>query len=222
MTAAAQAPAKPRRLGYVLCLAAAASFALHTNFSKLSYNYGVDTITILTWRGYLSILVFAAIFAMRRQSPWLGKGVRVPMLIASLFFFLQSFTLLGAINFIPVSLAILLFYLFPILVMLGSSLLGDEKLTPIKLAGAIVGFVGLCLALNISGAGLDWRGVALGIGAALCITLNVLSTARAMRSQAPLAVTFNMICIATALLSAIAAAQGGFKFPTVTAGWWAL
>jgi len=79
MTAARKPPPKPHWLGYVLCLAAAAGFALHTNFSRLSYDYGVDTITILTWRSYLSVLVFAAIFALRRQSPWLGKGVRAPI-----------------------------------------------------------------------------------------------------------------------------------------------
>jgi len=88
------------------------------------------------------------------------RRARADLLIASLFFILQSFALLGAINFIPVSLAILLFYLFPILVMLGSSLLGEKSSRPSRWPGRGR------FRRSVPGAQhlrrrLDWRGVAL-------------------------------------------------------------
>ncbi len=66
--------------------------------------------------------------------------------------------LLSAIEVLPVPLAVLVFYLFPIFTTFIVAAMGWEKLHRINVIAAFVAFAGLALALGVSGKGLNLTG----------------------------------------------------------------
>jgi drug/metabolite transporter (DMT)-like permease len=209
-------------IGVPLLIGAALMYSTHTNLARLSYDYGVSTLTILAGRS-LSTLLLVGLWLWWRRQPALLPRRALPMLIVvGGTFSLQSLFYLGAIHFIPVSLAVLLFYLYPILVLLIGTALGLDRMTPVRTVGALAAFGGLALALNVQGGGLDWIGVALGAAAALAVAINVVG-AGYMQGAAPImTVTFHMLLIASVGYSAALAVAGGPTWPSGGADGWAL
>lgn len=131
---------------------------------------------------------------------------------------MMSLGYLGSVAFIPVSLAALIFYSFPLLVGVIAAAAGRERMTAAKAAGLLVAFVGLALALGPSFATLDWRGVALAFTAALGMGFAVTFGGEAVRGQDTLAMNFytNLwMLIGLALYLAVA---GGIALPATGLG----
>ena len=206
-------------IGIALLVAATLLFSTHTNLARLSYDYGATTLTILAARSVAALPLVGLWLYWRRQPALLSRRA-VPMLaISGGAFALQSLFYLQAIHFIPVSLAVLLFYLFPIMVVFITWALGDERLTRVRVLGALVAFAGLALALDVQGSGISWLGVGLGAAAALSLAINIVGAARMMRTAPAMTVTFNMLLVAAAAYCAALAATGGPIWPNSAAGW---
>jgi len=205
-------------IGIALLIAATLLFSTHTNLARLSYDYGVSTLTILTGRTVAALPLVGLWLWWKREPAVLPRGMLPILLVTGGGFALQSLFYLNAIHFIPVSLAVLLFYLFPIMVVFIAWAVGHERLTPVRVLGALVAFGGLALALNIQG-GVHWLGVGLGAAAALSLAINVVGAARMMRNAPAMTVTLNMLLIAALAYGAMLAWAGGPVWPSGAVGW---
>jgi drug/metabolite transporter (DMT)-like permease len=117
---------------------------------------------------------------------------------------------LGATQYIPISLAVLLFYTAPFLVALAARFTENEPLTGIRLIAILIAFVGLGLALEIqSFASLDWRGVAFGCMSGLGCASFVVANSLTMRTADPQAVNFHCLAGGTALFAVFLFVYGG-------------
>ena len=96
---------------------------------------------------------------------------------------MSSFLILSSFQYIPVALAILIFYLFPLLTAVGAWILGDEPLSPIFVGLLILALIGLAFALNIGGGNLDPKGVALALGSAFLVTLLLLFNGKLVKGR---------------------------------------
>jgi drug/metabolite transporter (DMT)-like permease len=118
-----------------------------------------------------------------------------------------------AVSRLPVALAILLFYTYPIFTSVASAALGAERFTPrlgIALAAA---FAGLVLVLSVSPEGIDAWGVAAGLGASVAFTTALVLTPRwAPALDAVSRTAFTMGTAAT-IFSVASIASGGFHWP---------
>ena len=133
----------------MLCVAA--SFAANSTLAKLSYDHGATPLSVLTWRSGLSALCVFAVLIIWRL-PWkLPARQRWAAIIMGCVVASYSYGLLGAIEYIPVALAVLTFYLYPLLTCLGAWVIGQEKLTLRTSLCLIIAFVGLATALDIRG-----------------------------------------------------------------------
>ena len=121
---------------------------------------------------------------------------------------------LGAVAYIPVSLAALIFYTFPFYVAILASLTGREPMTRIKAAALVVAFAGLVLALGPSFDVLNWRGIACGLAGALGMGITVTFGGAVMRQNDALVVNACTNAWAALALGAYMAATGGFALPT--------
>jgi len=206
-------------LGISLLVAATLLYSTHTNLARLSYDYGVSTVTILTVRT-LAALPMALLWLHWQKQPLFVPRRSLPVLVMTgLAFALQSLCYLQAIHYIPVSLAVLLFYLFPIMVILIAWALGQERMTPVRITGAVVAFGGLALALNVQGDGIHWLGVGLGAAAALSLATNIVGAVRTMRSAPSMTATFNMLTVAGIAYCVGLIAVGGPIWPAGGEGW---
>ncbi|HVO16455.1 MAG TPA: DMT family transporter [Alphaproteobacteria bacterium] len=206
-------------IGIALLVGATLLFSTHTNLARLSYDYGVSTLTILAGRSVAALPLVGLWLLWKREPAFAPRRDLAILLVSGISFALQSLFYLNAIHFIPVSLAVLLFYLFPIMVVFIAWGLGHERLTPVRVLGALVAFAGLALALNVQGGGVRWLGVGLGAAAALSLAINVVGAARMMRTAPAMTVTFNMLLIAAVVYCALLAAAGGPVWPNAPAGW---
>jgi drug/metabolite transporter (DMT)-like permease len=206
-------------IGIVLLVAATLLFSTHTNMARLSYDYGVTTLTVLAARSVAALALVGLWLIWRRQPALLPKRALPMLAVTAGGFALQSLFYLEAIHYIPVSLAVLLFYLFPIMVIVIAWALGQERLTPVRVAGALAAFAGLVLALNVQSGVIHWLGVALGAAAALSLAVNIVGAAHMMRTAPAMTVIFNMVLVATLAYCAALLATGGPAWPAEGAGW---
>src|SRR3546814_14457321 len=85
---------------------------------------------------------------------------------------------MGSIFYIPASLAVLIFYTFPLLVAVGARWTEGEPVGGTKLVGLAVAFAGLAIALGVELGDLDPRGIALAGMAAVGAAATMLAISR--------------------------------------------
>ncbi|MEK9796693.1 MAG: DMT family transporter, partial [Alphaproteobacteria bacterium] len=147
---------------------------------------------------------------LRRRLAALGIGAILA---------LYSYGVLGSIQFIPVALAILIFYTFPLLTSVYMWVTGRAQPTWATAAALVVAFVGLALALDVTGGHLSLAGVALAAMAALGITAVIVLNNRVVGEGDSRPVTLHMMVSATTIFAVITWAAGDFALPSTATGW---
>ena len=207
--------------GIVLAGGAALGFAANTTASPIATAGGSNVLTYLVLRSMIAaLLVFTLLMATRsslRLTPrrrWAACGVGAILA-------LYSIALLSAIQYIPVALAVLIFYTFPLLTTLYLWLRGHERASWPAGAALLLALAGLALALDLGDPSLDARGVGLAALAALGITIVVLLNSRLVGGGDSRPVTLHMLSAASLVFIAVTAALGEFALPDTARGWWA-
>ncbi len=209
-------------VGFLLIAVAAVFFSANNNLAKEAYRHGASVDTVLVGRSWFLVPLLCLWFAARRTWPAVPRGMAGWLALGAVLFSLNGWALLSAFDRMPVSLSILVFYLFPFIVGLLAAALRIEPLRPAMAVGFAAAFAGLYLALD-TGGDLHPMGVALALTSALAISGNILVSARLMRhGMSPVAVAFWMVLGSSVLYSGSLAASGGFQWPAGAAGWAAL
>lgn len=197
------------------------SFALSNNLVRLSFDYDVNRLTAVAVRTWVAILFVAGVCLVGRVPLYPRLRGLLRLIWIGALFAVQSFSLFAAFKLIPVSLAILIFFTFPILVGLIGWATGHERMTLVKAGSAVAAFIGLMLALDIFNVVLDWRGVMFAAVASLTLALNILGSHRAMQDQHRLTVVFVMMLVAAVpyTLALAAGIEGGVSLPAGAEGW---
>lgn len=215
-----------RGLGVLVVLLSAASFGAVTPFARLAYDDGVDVITVMAVRYALAALTVMGYLAWRRQ-PWRLTGRRLWLALGlALSLGVMSFSYLGSIRYIPVSLAALIYYTHPILVSLLASVSGHERLAGRDRAAHVIAFGGqalslggLALILRLSGNALKPTGVLMAGFSAVSITVVILFGSQLLQMISPMVLNLHIALVNTALFAAAGLLGPGFAWPTVAAGW---
>ncbi len=206
-------------LGMVFAGLAASSYAISSVMAGVAYGEGTNPATVVTGRfTFAAIIVLTFLLLSRRaltlppQSFLLMAG----MIVGSLG---TATGYMSAIDYIPVSLAVLLFYTFPLLVAVAESLIERRPLSPALLIALLLGFVGLALALGPDFSSLDWRGIAFGLLAAFSsLPLFLCGRQLVLRYDAiTVAVQVNLLSLVLAFLFAVLGE--GLALPTSDSGW---
>ena len=113
---------------------------------------------------------------------------------------LSSFGYLGAVEYIPVSTAVLVVYTYPIWVGLITRLTRGEPLGGARVIAIFLAFAGVAIALDVHASAMpDARGLALAALAALGMAAMVLGSSRLVRDIDPGAVNFYLSSAATGI-----------------------
>jgi drug/metabolite transporter (DMT)-like permease len=198
------------------------AFSFSNNLAQVAYDQGLTASTVLVARTLAMLLVIGV---------W-AAAVRLPLaydlLTCAKMWFLGA--ALGLINvafllglqLMSVSLMVLLLYLGPILTGLLAAAVGHERLTPLRVAAAVVAFGGLALALNIWGSDVSLPGILYGLATAVGFAINVVGSARMMQRLPSLAVIFHMMVASLVLAILVVLLRGDLAMPAGSGAWWAL
>lgn len=164
--------ARSARLGYPLVLLAATLFGLNAGVSRIPLRSGTPTDTFTTVRITSAFLAFVLIALVFQRSALRVPRGRNLFLIAGLGiagFAGVQWTYNVAINRLPLSIALLLEYLGPVLVVLWVRFARREHVHPRMWPALALAVGGLAVVSQVwSGPDLDPLGVAMALGAAVC------------------------------------------------------
>src|SRR5690606_622435 len=120
---------------------------------------------------------------------------------------------------IPVALAVLVFYLFPLIGTVIIGVFGWDRLSWSTLAAIVLAFIGLALALDPGAGHLDYEGVALAFAAAFGLGTVIAVSGRVLRASDPRPVTLYIAAVSSVILIAICSGYGAFVLPDTPSGW---
>ena len=190
--------------------------------ARLSYDGGVNPITLLTIR--ITFFLAALLLFLRLA----GKPIRLQPRerYASLFLgaivAMGSFGSYSSIEYIPVSLMVLILYTYPILVAVAMRFTAGERMTPIKVIALLTAFLGLALALQVAVQQKAPIGFAFAAMGAIGLTLTVLVSNRILRRTDSRRMTVHMSMTTTALYATALIATDSLSLPQTDIGWYAL
>ena len=155
------------RLGVGCALAAASIYGLVPNFARGAFENGFPGTESTLFRTSIVAVVFAIVAVMQ------GSSFRIPRAAWGSFAGQAGATLvisvcyMVSVQFIPVGLAVIIFFTFPVIIVLVSPLVEGHLPSIARVVIVIVAFVGLVIALGPSFGDMDFRGVILAAMAAL-------------------------------------------------------
>lgn len=213
------APARPAFwLGTSLIVLAACSFGFITTLSRLAYDAGGNPVTQVFLRFLAFVVLVGPLMAALRRPIRLPARALLASAWLAVLSLMMSAGYLFAVAYIPVSLAAMIFYSFPLMVGVLVVATGRESMTLAKAVALLGAFAGLALALGPSFASLDPRGVALALTAAVGVALTSVYGAKAMGRHDGLAMNFwtNGWMLLVAVL--YVATAGGLAWPEGAVG----
>jgi DME family drug/metabolite transporter len=208
-----------------ICLAAAAAIGLGCAIalSRLAFEGGTNALTVSSTRAVGVVLLTGMLILgtrrrLRIRHDLLPDVFGMGLLVAYMFF-----GNIAAVQYIPVGMAALLFFIYPPLVAVIMVVWFGGRSSWVK-AFAIAGaFAGLALALGVlssrEGTQLRWEGVALSLSTGVATAVNAVWLSQRLRHIDPLVLTFHMGWIAAIALLTLLAFSGGPIAPQTASGW---
>lgn len=200
-------------------LSSAATFGMMTVFARMAYTGGSEPFSVSLVRAFVGFAAVAAFVPVFRLSLTVPRRVLPALLLITVTRFAASLGVLVAIVFIPVGLAILFLYTYPLLVAAGTSAMTRKPLGTRRWIAFAVAFAGLALTIAPNVDVLDWRGIALSVFAALNLSAMLIVSNRAVRETNFMAISFFSNLGAIPLYIAALVIAGGFIPPGTTSGW---
>ncbi|MGE0037368.1 MAG: DMT family transporter [Xanthobacteraceae bacterium] len=219
MTLTAPPQAASRLAMFAPVLLAAGAFAFADVFVKVALNDGADALTIVTARGALALpLIYVwlrlsgPIVPLTSRERWISYGL-------GLLFAGNVYFLIEAIRIITVPVAILTYFIYPLLTGLAAAATGIEKLTWRGVVAAIIAFCGLALMLGAHPTALAAWGVAAAVAAACCRVALLLITRAAMQGADARLITWHSSISTTVVFVGLSLLLMHWQPPATAAGW---
>jgi drug/metabolite transporter (DMT)-like permease len=190
--------------------------------AKLAYESGSNLITVAFARGVIATLLLLLAVLVIRQSLRLPRALLRPSLIAGIGGAIFVYGIYGAINTINISLAVLILYLYPIVLAIYEHLTGSIRVRKAQWFWGLAACCGLALIL---GARLDQTslvGVALAMLAMLASVLITVTNVKVAASVGSLVSNLYMSLWGMLIFSLVLLLAGEFQPPRDPTGWMAL
>lgn len=182
--------------GSGLLILSALAFSGSMLLAATALKNGVDLYTSNAGRYTVAVLVLFFHHKVKGRPIRIDSSERYAALALGITVVMMSMGYLGAARYIPVSLAVLIFYTGPLFVFIITRFTEKEPINAIRLAAFALAFVGLFLAMKVdTKGGLHMTGILFGlmagIGMALFITISNLTIRRADPQAVNLHVLFS-------------------------------
>lgn len=208
------------RLGFAFAVLSALAFSGTTSSAVIAYQAGATPVSAVTVRTIFAIAALYGFIILTGGSVRLAPRDRALALGLGLLIGLQSFAIFQSIELIPVGLAILTLYLFPLMIGVAAHVVGQERMSRRLACALLTAFVGLALALDVTGEGFGAVGVAFAFGGAVLMVAIALLTAPVVaRIGDSRPVTFHMHLSAALGFVIATLIAGDLPLPGTARGW---
>ena len=161
-------------IGIGLLLISGLGFTGSVLIAKVAINEGIDVNTSNSVRYLLATILLWAWQKTTNNPQQMMPRERYAAFALGLAVFMMGVGYLGATQYIPVSLSVLIFYTGPFFIIVISKFTENEPITILRLTAICVAFFGLILIMGIEKTGpLPIRGILLGFTAAIGMALFV-------------------------------------------------
>jgi drug/metabolite transporter (DMT)-like permease len=175
MTLAATSRRSGYFIGIVFALAAASFYGCVPNFARAAFSNGVPAIETVFMRTSVIAIVLGIAAVMQGESFVVPRAALKSFFTQALATFIVSASYLASVQFIPVGLAVIIFFAFPVIVVLASPIVEGHAPSLARIGIALLAFIGLGIAVGPGFETLDIRGVLLAAAAALGCALQFFS-----------------------------------------------
>ncbi len=203
-------------------LTCALVYGLAVVLARFAFEDGSNAATVVTVRCAFAALAIGIALRIGGEERRTTGRERALLLGLGVFFALGVFSFYKAIEILRVPLAILAFYVNPLIIGVLGALVGFERLSGRTLLFALVSLAGLALATGASPEAVDAAGIGFAmLAAALTAGILVVSTHRLSHVNAK-SRTFWMMTSTSAALAAGTLAGDALMWPRSALGLWAL
>jgi len=210
-------------LGGVLVVVAAASFGLMPLFARHAYAAGVDVQTLLFLRFTIAAVVLVGCLAATKRLIWPGLRVVAWLtLLGGVLYALQATLYFSAVRVMSPTLAVLLLYLYPALVMGLSATITRVRPSAKQLAAIVLSLAGMVLVLGAPTGSVQTVGVLLALGAALTYAVYIMVGDRFSGTLPPFTTAAYVITFAALSFAVTGLARGGMRLAISGPGWTAV
>lgn len=210
--------------GALLALLSAFTYATSLVLSATAFEHGMAPLTMTIMR-FLAVAIFlgAYLLVTRGFVPILTLPGRHAIGVGA-FHFSGNLMMMIAVAVAPVSISIVLFYTFPAIVLLMSSLLDRKMPDGIEIITIFIAIAGVALTVYSGDAGgpINMFGAGLALAAAVAVSMMMTGTQRLLAGQNSVGVTFNLAITSVALGVVASLVSGSFAMPQSAEGYWML
>jgi drug/metabolite transporter (DMT)-like permease len=217
----------PQRLGVVLLMLVASTFAANHIAARLAFDHGTSVAAAVALRSGVTALALSALLRAQGVALGLARGTLVRALAIGLLVSVQSFCLYSAVARIPVALALLAFNSYPMLLVLVSWAAGGERPPRRALLAMPAALLGLALALDVVGSvrAIEgrWAEIGAGVGYALTASVSFVAvlflTTRWLKDVDGRLRTLLTMGVTAVVMLAYGAARHALALPADATGW---
>lgn len=210
-----------RAKGAVLALLSAFTYGSSLVLSATAFEYGMAPLTMTVLR-FFSVVVALGIFLTMTRGfvPILTLPGRHAIGIGA-FHFAANLMLMIAVTMAPVSISIVLFYMFPAIVLMLSSLLDRKAPELIEIITIIIAIAGVALTVHSGETerAISAFGILLALTAAVAVSVMMIGTQRLLKGQNSVGVTFNLALTSVVLGVLATVVSGVFALPNAPQGY---
>jgi drug/metabolite transporter (DMT)-like permease len=219
MTSSQHSPSRAsiRQIGPALL--GAFSFACADVLIKVTFRAGADALTASTLRGIVGLAFLMLWLRFGQKSASVSPRARRIALALGVLFAANVFLVFKAVEAIEVPIAILTYFVYPLLTGISAAAVGLEPLSWKGAVAALIAFVGLGVMLGAHPAGLALAGVVAALAAAVCRVLLLLLTRALLQGVNPLAITLYSMVSSTVLFVLASLVLLDWQPPATALGW---
>ena len=210
---------KKNKLGMLVALISAVCFGLSNTLAGIAYVGGSNPSTLSATRFLLPAIIIFCLLHIQSSPVLLPRKSGWIAIMLGIVTILYSLALLSAIELLPIPIAILIFYLFPIITGGILAVTGWAKYTLRNVIGSIIAFGGLALALGVSEINLDIVGIALAVSAAVGLAIVSAVSGRLIKDGDPRQATLYMAATAVVFMGVLITLNGDLNLPDTQYGW---
>jgi drug/metabolite transporter (DMT)-like permease len=200
-------------------IVAAASFGVCDTVVKLVFAAGIDVLTLALIRGVVGVVILYVYLRFGATPEPATPRMRAYALVLGVLFAAIVYGLFKAIDLITVPIAVLTYFIYPLLTGIGGAALGIERLGWHGALAAFVAFLGLALTIGAYPQALSLEGLAFAVGAALCRTIFLLVARIELQKLDPRLTTWYSLVSSTLVFVAASVVTMDWQVPHTAYGW---
>lgn len=206
-------------LGLIFTGVAAASYGVITSLAALTYQGGGSPTGLVISRYVIGALAVGLLALALKRSFQIDRAAVLPIAGVTLGTVAMGVGYLSSVAFIPVSLAAMIFYTYPMMVAAIAPFTEGKPLGRELALGFPFAFIGIALALGPSFGSLDWRGVALALAGAMGAAMIFLASARVLDRVDSMVLAFYSNVCGLPVIAVILLSLDSFVLPATASGW---